>query len=59
MTREEYKKQGWSIIEYDDQLDDVVNLIGAQLKKHGLAIETCNEVCDGFEPVRVISLEDN
>ena len=54
MTREEYKSQGWGIIEYDDQLTDVVDLIDAQLKQHGLTIETCEEVCDGFEPVRVV-----
>lgn len=56
MTREEYKSKGWSLLEYDDTILDTIDRIDAQLKRYGLTIEMADDVCDGFQPIRVVKL---
>lgn len=56
MTRAEYKAQGWSLLEYDDDILDTLDKFKEQLRRYNLTLEMTDEECDGFEPIRIVKL---
>ena len=54
MTREEARRGGWVLLEYDDGYVDKFN---SQLKKYGLKIEEADGEFDGYQPVRVVPMK--
>lgn len=59
MEYNDYVKQGFSIIQCDDNVLDWFDKLEAQLKPHGLKIEYAEETCDGFEPFRIVKRQKN
>ena len=59
-TRDEFEKEGWTNIEYDDGPADVLEKINRMLGTLGLSLEEGrdhDEPCDGFKPMRIVALE--
>lgn len=55
-TQAQYLADGWSIIEHDDDAFDIIELLDEQLTKFGLKIEMSDDDCDGFQPIRVVTI---
>jgi hypothetical protein len=54
MEYNDYKKEGFSIIQHDDTVLDWFDRLEEQLKAHGLRVEYAEEPCDGFEPFKIV-----
>ena len=63
MDYDEYVKDGWAILQYDDTILDTIDRVNEQLKPHDLFVEMANDECDGFQPIKVRAryppLDDN
>lgn len=58
MTREEYESQGYILLEYDDNILDTLDKFEKMLRPYGLKLKMVDEICDSFEPIKIISIAD-
>ena len=46
-------------VDYDDQIDDVINKINVALEEHGLSFRVDDQVHDGFDLYELVNLNQN